>query len=81
MEAYQASLPVIPAFLVANDQNLKDLEDRLVASLYVQRSLEECLLCYEPQVSAPPELRVRYMECKVCVQEIELKIRRIRYSF
>jgi hypothetical protein len=74
-------MSVIPVFSIDNGRALKVLEDDLVAALYVQRSLEERLLSYEPQASAPSELRKQYAKSKVNVQEIELKIRRIRHSF
>jgi hypothetical protein len=81
MTVFQAGPPVAPVFPLVSEHGIKDLESELVAALYTQRSLEEQLLFYETQASAPADLRKQFFESKRLVQDIELKIRRVRHSF
>ena len=57
------------------------LEEELVTAIYEQRSWEEEILSFVPQSSAPPHLIQSFTESKIRVQEIERKIRQLRYSF
>ena len=64
-----------------NYQKIEDLEEELVKAIYAQRSLEEQITSYQPQSSAPSALIQSFIESKKEVQSIEMKIRRLRYSF
>lgn len=63
------------------DQTIMNLEEELVAALYKRRQLEEEILVYEPQSSAPSHLIESFIQSKLFVQDLESKIRMIRYSF
>lgn len=60
---------------------IEDLEEELVSALYEQRSLEYKILQYQPQTSAPQELIDLFCSAKVKVNQIETKIRMLKYAF
>ena len=57
------------------------LEEDLVAAIYEQRTWEQEIMSFVPQSSAPSQLIQSFTESKVRVQDIERKIRQLRYSF
>ena len=64
-----------------NYQRIEDLEEELVKAIYVQRAFEEQIAPYKPQGSAPSCLILSFIDSKKKVQDIEMEIRRLRYSF
>lgn len=64
-----------------NPNLLKDLEDDLVAAIYEQRRQEEELAAYRPASKAPAELRERFFASKRAVQDLEIRIRRVRHAY
>lgn len=60
---------------------IEDLEEKLVAALYEQRSLEFQILEYEPQSSAPQALRDAFCTARERVNQIEARIRALKYGF
>jgi hypothetical protein len=63
------------------DQTINVLEEELVSALYKRRQLEEEILVFVPQSSAPSDLIKSFIQSKLAVQDLESKIRMIRYSF
>jgi len=57
------------------------LEEDLVEAIYEQRTWEQEIMSFVPQSSAPPHLIQSFTESKIRVQDIERKIRQLRYSF
>ena len=67
------------AFL--RSHQIEDLEIELTNAVYQQRSNEDYLILYEPQSSAPRELIANFISSKLKVQELELKIRHLKYRY
>lgn len=63
------------------DQTIEALEEELVSAIYERRQLEEEILVYTPQSSAPSHIVKAFIQSKLSVQDLESKIRMIRYSF
>jgi hypothetical protein len=72
-------MQVLPLFLASNA--VDELEGELITALYEQRSLEHEIMKYEPQTSAPQELRSAFCSARVKVNRIELRIRMMKHSF
>jgi hypothetical protein len=62
-------------------QTIETLEEELVAAIYQQRHWEEQIMTFSPQSSAPSYLIQSFNQSKLLVQEIELMLRQVRYSF
>ena len=51
------------------DQKIKAMEEELVSALYKRRQLEEEILAFEPQSSAPSSLIKAFIQSKLSVQD------------
>jgi len=63
------------------DQTITNLEEELVVALYKRRQLEEEILVYVPQSSAPSHLIESFIQSQLIFQDLERKIRMIRHSY
>ena len=62
-------------------QGLEVLEGELVDALYQQRLWEDNIMLFSPQSLAPTHVIQSFNKSKLLVQDIERRIRMIRYSF
>ena len=62
-------------------QEVEDLEEELVKTIYIQREWEKEIMRFMPEDSAPKYLLEKFTATKLYAQEIELKIRKLRYDF
>ena len=62
-------------------QTIEGLEEELVAAIYQQREWEQEIMSFHPQSDAPVHVVQSFIQSKLKVQEIELKLRQVRHSF
>ncbi len=62
-------------------QTIEALEEELVAAIYQQRDWEQEIMSFNPQSDAPAGIIQSFIQSKLKVQEIELKLRQVRHSF
>ena len=62
-------------------QTIEALEEELVAAIYQQREWEQEIMSFNPQSDAPVHFVQSFIQSKLKVQELELKIRQVRHSF
>ena len=62
-------------------QTIEVLEEELVAAIYQQREWEQEIMSFNPQSDAPVHVVQSFIQSKLKVQEIELKLRQVRHSF
>ena len=62
-------------------QSIEALEEELVAAIYQQREWEQEIMSFNPQSDAPVDVVQSFIQSKLKVQEIELKLRQVRHSF
>jgi hypothetical protein len=62
-------------------QTIEQLEEKLIAAIYQQRDWEQKIMSFKPQSDAPAHVVQSFNLSKLRVQEIELRLRKLRYLF